>query len=116
MNVGQRIRLDAAQEGHPASGQVAGDAAAQKIGLREIAYDAIGAHSLVQGTGLLAQIDRGRGHVILKISAHAGERNTDLDAVLRQFVRIADTGEHEELRRVDHAAGQDHFPPGAHRA
>ena len=37
------------------------------------------------------------------------------DVVGAQFVRIADAREHQELRRVDDAAAQNHFAPGVRR-
>ena len=43
------------------------------------------------------------------------QRRCDLDAVRAQLVGIADARQHQELRRVDDAAGEDHLALGARR-
>ena len=47
--------------------------------------------------------------MILQILADAAQRDRRRDAVRAQLVRIADAGQHQGLRRVDGAAGQDHL-------
>jgi len=51
--------------------------------------------------------------MVLEILADAFERYLRFDAVLRQFVRIADAGKHQHLRRVDHPTCKDHLARGA---
>ena len=50
--------------------------------------------------------------MILQILADAGERHFCLDAVAAQLRGLADARQHQELRRVDGAAGEDDFACG----
>ena len=47
--------------------------------------------------------------MVLQILADAAQRDPGRDAVRAQVVGIADAGQHQDLRRVDHAAGEDHL-------
>ena len=51
-------------------------------------------------------------HVVLQVAAHAGQRVAHGDAVALQLGAVADAGEHEQLRRVEGAGGQQHLAPG----
>ena len=50
--------------------------------------------------------------MILQILADAGQRHLDRDVVCGEFGRIADAGQHQQLRRVDDAAADNHLALG----
>src|SRR5690606_2164947 len=50
--------------------------------------------------------------VVLQVGAHAGTIEQDVDAVPAQFGLRADARQHQQLRRVDRAAAEDHLAPG----
>ncbi len=54
--------------------------------------------------------------VVLQVGADAGEVRNDRQVEPAQGVGLADAGQHQELRRIDRAAAQDHFAPGAREA
>ena len=70
---------------------------------------AVEPHVLPQRPRLAARIGDERGRMILQVLADAAQRHFRLDAVRAQFVRIADAGQHQGLRRIDRAARQDHL-------
>ena len=47
--------------------------------------------------------------MILQVLADAGQRYAYIDGMGIQFGRIADAGKHQELRRVNHSTGEQHF-------
>ncbi len=47
--------------------------------------------------------------VVLQVRADAGQIPSHLDAVRLQLRRVADAGEHQQLRRGDRTAGEDHL-------
>ena len=49
--------------------------------------------------------------VILEIGADRGQRDPRLDAGRGELVRVADPGQHQELRGADRAGGEDHLVP-----
>ena len=53
--------------------------------------------------------------MILQVLADAGQRHRDLDAVRAQLLGIADAREHQQLRRVDHAAAEQDLALRARR-
>ena len=59
--------------------------------------------------------------VVLQVGADAGQVGDDVDAEPAQLVAAADAGEHQQLRRIDRAAADDHLAcrlvgrPAAHR-
>ncbi len=61
----------------------------------------------------LHSVPQGRDQVVEQVRPHLGHVAHHLDAVLAQVGRGADAGEHEQLGRVDGAAGEDDFAPGA---
>ena len=50
--------------------------------------------------------------MVLQVAADAWQVGLDRDLLRRSSSPAADTRKHEELRRVDHAAAQQHFAPG----
>src|SRR3546814_2562096 len=50
--------------------------------------------------------------VVLQVGADAGAVGHDRDAVSTQLRFRADAGQHQQLRRVDRTAAEDHFPRG----
>ena len=52
--------------------------------------------------------------MVLQILADTRQGVDDADAMLAQFLRIADAGQHQDLRRVDPARRQDHFTSRTH--
>jgi hypothetical protein len=56
---------------------------------------------------LSAPIADRRRDVVLEILSHAPERNPDRNAVGAELLGIADPGQHQQLRRVDRAAGEN---------
>ncbi len=54
-----------------------------------------------------------RIQVVLQVLSDARQRMPERDAMPLQFVFGADAGQHQQLRRIDRAASQNHFPLGA---
>ena len=52
--------------------------------------------------------------MVLQVGTNAREVLERCNPQLTQSVRVADTGEHQQLGRVERAACNDHFPPGTH--
>jgi hypothetical protein len=52
------------------------------------------------------------GEMVLEILAHAGQIHPGLEVDLAEVVRLTDAREHEQLRRVEDAAGQQHLAGG----
>ncbi len=71
------------------------------------------AHLVVQ-RGLVAFEDEPRLEVILQVPADAGQIVAHLDPVVLQMRRVAQPGEHQEMRRADGSGRQDHFGSRAH--
>ena len=65
---------------------------------------------MVERPGLLAPVGERRHDMVLEVLAHALQFGAHIYAMRAQLVRFADAGEHEELRRVDHAAREQHLP------
>src|SRR5262249_51242292 len=61
-------------------------------------------------------IDHAHFIAVLKIAPDPRQVNTDGEAGVRALRARTDAREHEELRRVDGAPGQDRLPRGAHLA
>ena len=55
-----------------------------------------------------------RRDVVLQVLPDARQRHLRLDAGGAQRIGVADAGQHQHLRRVDHAAGEQHLAVGAH--
>ncbi len=68
------------------------------------------------GLGVLHLHEHGDGEMIVIIAAHARQVMLHLDAVRAQCSRTADSGEHEQLRRKNGAAGNDDFASRPERA
>ena len=58
--------------------------------------------------GDLAQV------VVPVVLAHPRQRVHDRDVVFAQQVRLPDSGQLQELRRLHRPGGEDHFAPRAH--
>ena len=58
----------------------------------------------------MSPVNRLGQKVILEVLADLGQVTDDLDAEPPQPLAVPDSGQLEELRRVDRAAGQDDFP------
>ena len=56
-------------------------------------------------------IDDGHLVAVLQVAADPGEVDALRDAVPGQLGRLADAGEHQQLRRVEGAAGEDDLQP-----
>jgi hypothetical protein len=54
-------------------------------------------------------IDHGHFVAILKVASDAGQGHPHLDTALLEHRRIADTGEHQQLRSIERTAGEDHL-------
>ena len=52
--------------------------------------------------------------VIAQVLAHARQLVNDIDARALQHFALSDSGELEQLRRLDRARGEEHFAPRAH--
>src|SRR5262249_38636361 len=50
---------------------------------------------------------------VLEVLADAGQRNGDLNVVSPELTWRADAGQHEQLWRIEGAAGENHLPLGA---
>ncbi len=59
------------------------------------------------GPGLAALVHQDGRDVVLQVAADARAADARADAVRRQLLRVADARQHQQLRAVDHAAGQD---------
>ncbi len=75
-----------------------------------------GAHG--EGVAAPVAVDHQHVRVVLQVAADAGQLVHRVDTVAFQFLRIADPGQLQQLRRVDGAAGQDHLAglDGVHAA
>src|SRR5213078_828989 len=70
---------------------------------------AIEAHLGVERTTAPTRMVDGDGEMVLKIPADARPMHVRRDADLTQMIRLADTRQHEQLRGVEHAAGEQHL-------
>jgi hypothetical protein len=105
----------ALEECHLPGRQVGGDAFAEQIGSRQCRHDAVEPHRPVERARFLAQIGDGRRDVVLQILADARQRDFDADIVRAQLFRIPDPGQHQELRRIDDPAAENHLTLGPRR-
>ena len=71
---------------HPVGPQIAGDG--ERLGTFVLHVDA---------------------RMVLQVRPDAGKIDRDVDAMTAQLVRRADAGQHQQLRRVERAARQDHL-------
>ena len=62
--------------------------------------------------GVLGVPDQRHRRVVVEVLPDALQVRDDVDAVLAQVVGRADAGQHEQLRRVHRAAGEDHLGAG----
>jgi hypothetical protein len=113
LHVGQRPIGRGLEERHQRPGQIGGDALAEEVAPGKLDRDAIGTHAPMERPGLAAPERQRRHHVILQVLAHPPERSLDRDAVRSELLRVADAGQHEELRRIDDAAAEQYLALGA---
>ena len=99
----------------PAARRLARRAGAKAVAARERDEDAVKPHRGDKRAGLMARIIGEHRQVVLQVVADARKRRLHGDAVLRQPVRIADAGQHQQLRRVDDAARKDDLARSASR-
>ncbi len=115
LDVGLRKIGSALQESHHRPGHFGGEAGAEEVRLRHRQQQPVVAQLAHERSVALALEFDAAGDVILQILAHARQRHLAGDVVTRQLGRVADAREHEQLRRVDHAARHDHRARRAHR-
>jgi hypothetical protein len=97
----------------PAARRLACRAGAKAIGAGKRQQHPVKPHRRDKRAGLAARVIGQHREVVLQVSADPGKRRADGDAEFRQPVRVADAGQHQQLRRVDHTARQDHPALGA---
>ena len=109
-NVGRRIAL---HEGHDIVGHAGRKARTEEMRARQLWHDPVDPHRSMQRALVFAQAINAGRDVILQVLADAFERSGHCNTMRLQLRRVADTRQHEKLRRVDRAAGKDHFALGA---
>ena len=100
----------------PAAGKIAGETGAEKSGLCQFDADAIKSHGPTERAGPAAAVFDAGADMILQVLPDARERRSYVNRVSAQFGRIANARKHQELRRVDDAAGEQHFALCLHDA
>ena len=108
LQVGQCLGGVGFQEPHQPAWHIARDAVAEQICPGHVGGDPVVAHSGEQRAGLLATVAHDRREMILQIAADAAQGNPRFDPERPQIVRIADARKLQQLRRLDHAGGEDH--------
>ena len=108
LDVGHRELRPRLDEGvQPARHHGAGSGA-EEVGADHAARHAVETHLAVERAGALRAKHDQHGEMILQVLA---DRQVDdgLDTVLAQMRGRTDAGEHQQLRRVEGAAGDDHL-------
>ena len=113
LDVRHRPRGVCLHERDQRSGQIRGEAPAEEIALGELERDAVVAHMPVKRAGLFAPVRQRRHHMVLQVFPHAWRSEPHIDPVRAQMVRIANAGEHQEVRRIDDAAREQQLAFGA---
>jgi len=114
LDVGHRQIAPRLEKGVQAAREHGAWSRAEEIGTRHVDGRAVEAHLGVERAGLLPGVLDVGGEMILEISAHARQMHPGLDADLPEVVGVTDARQHEELRRVEHAAGEQHLALGRH--
>ena len=107
LDIRQRLSLRRSQEGHDAGRQITGDALSEQIGARQIAGRMRSARMrAVKRPRLRPAVGDGGRDMVLQVlpdAAAAGPRRRC--HACSSSSGVADAGQHQELRRVDDAAG-----------
>ena len=113
LQVGQPL-LRAAPDEAARLGRVAGEraGAVRQVVVQALELGRQGAHRQAERYRQAAAVHHQHVEVILQVAADAGQRVAQRDAVARQLLRLADPGEHQQLRRIDGASRQQHFAAG----
>src|ERR1700730_3915232 len=107
------------QEGSDAAGKIRRKTGAEQIATSKLDEQPVQSHAALDGSRRAAAVEKKRRRMILKVLSDPGERNANGDVMASELLGRADAGQHQELRRVDRARGEDHLafrPRGAARA
>ena len=109
LDVGNRLARIAFEECGGPTRQVGCEAGAEHEALGDAQGQAVEPHVVLERAALAARVGDERGDVILQVLADAAQGDSHRDSLRAELVGVADPGQHQQLRRVDRAAREDHL-------